>query len=73
MPGIAWKFVPAALLVGLQPLVASFSGRVFNYPQLFWAMPDVVSWLILGVVLGGVAGAARVVIVARRTVSRQKH
>ena len=73
MPGIAWKFVPAALLVGLQPLVAAFSGRVFSYPQLFWAMPDVVSWLILGAVLGGVAGAARVVIVARRTVSRQKH
>jgi CubicO group peptidase (beta-lactamase class C family) len=73
MPGIAWKFVPAALLAGLRPLVASFSGRVFSYPQLFWAMPDVVSWLILGTVLGGVAGAARVVIVARRTVSRRKH
>jgi CubicO group peptidase (beta-lactamase class C family) len=66
-PGIAWKFVPAALLVGLQPLVASFTGRVFSYPQLFWAMPDVVAWLMLGAALGGAAGAARVFAVARRT------
>ena len=66
-PGIAWKFVPAALLVGLQPLVASSAGRVFSYPQLFWAMPDVVAWLMLGAVLGGTAGAARVLAVARRT------
>jgi hypothetical protein len=51
-PGIAWKFVPAALLVGLQPLVASFAGRVFSYPQLFWAMPDVVAWLVLGAAAG---------------------
>lgn len=65
-PGIAWKFAPAALLVGLQPLVASFSGRVFSYPQLFWAMPDVVGWLILAAVLGGVAGSARILITARR-------
>ena len=65
-PGIAWKFVPAALLVGLQPLVTLFAGRVFSYPQLFWAMPDVVSWLILAAVLGGAAGTARVLIVARR-------
>jgi CubicO group peptidase (beta-lactamase class C family) len=66
-PGIAWKFVPAALLVGLQPLVASFTGRVFSYPQLFWAMPDVVAWLMLGAALGGAAGAARVFAVAHRT------
>ena len=72
-PGIAWKFVPAALIVGLQPLVASFSDRVFSYPQLFWAMPDVVSWLMLGAVLGCAAGTARILIVARRTVSRRKH
>ena len=65
-PGIAWKFVPAALLVGMQPLVTLFAGRVFSYPQLFWAMPDVVSWLILAAVLGGAAGTARVLIVARR-------
>jgi len=71
-PGIAWKFVPAALLVGLQPLVGSFAGRVFSYPQLFWAMPDVVSWLILGAVLGCAVGTARVLIVARRTVSRRR-
>jgi hypothetical protein len=66
-PGIAWKFVPAALLVGLQPLVASFADRVFSYPQLFWAMPDVVAWLMLAAALGGAAGAARVFAVARRT------
>jgi CubicO group peptidase (beta-lactamase class C family) len=66
-PGIAWKFVPAALLAGLQPLVAFFAGRVFSYPQLFWAMPDVVAWLMLGAALGGASGAARVFSVARRT------
>ena len=65
-PGIAWKFAPAGLLVGLQPLVAFFAGRVFSYPQLFLAMPDVVSWLILGALLGGAAGAVRVSILARR-------
>ena len=71
-PGIAWKFVPAALLVGLQPLVASFGGRVFSYPQLFWAMPDVVGWLIVGAVLGGAVATARILIVARRTDSRRR-
>lgn len=64
-PGIAWKFAPAALLVGLRPLVAFFAGRVFSYPQLFWAMPDVVSWMILAAMLGGVAGTVRVLTVAR--------
>jgi hypothetical protein len=63
--GIAWKFVPAALLVGLQPLVALFADRVFSYPQLFRAMPDVVGWLILAAVLGAAAGTARVLIVWR--------
>ena len=71
-PGIAWKFVPAALLVGLQPLVASFAGRVFSYPQLFWAMPDVAVWLTLGAALGGAAGAARVFAVARRTTTKTR-
>jgi len=71
-PGIAWKFVPAALLVGLQQLVASFADRVFSYPQLFWAMPDVVAWLMLGAVLGGAAGAARVFALARRTTAGTK-
>jgi CubicO group peptidase (beta-lactamase class C family) len=71
-PGIAWKFVPAALLVGLQPLVALFAGRVFSYPQLFWSMPDVVGWLMLGAVLGGAAGTARILMVARRNVSRRR-
>jgi hypothetical protein len=71
-PGIAWKFVPAVLLVGLQPLMASFAGRVFSYPQLFWAMPDVVVWLTLGAALGGAAGAARVFAVARRTTAKTR-
>lgn len=71
-PGIAWKFVPAALLVGLQPLVASFSGRVFSYPQLFWAMPDVVGWIILAAGLGGTAGTVRILIVARRAASQRR-
>lgn len=65
-PGIAWKFVPAALLVALQPLVASFAGRVFSYPQLFWAMPDVVGWMILATVLGVAARVARLFIASRR-------
>jgi hypothetical protein len=71
-PGIAWKFVPAALLVGLQPLVASFAGRVFSYPQLFLAMPDVVAWLMLGAAVGGAVGAARVYAVARRTTAETR-
>ena len=70
-PGIAWQLVPALLLVGLQPLVASF-GRVFSYTQLFWAMPDVVSWLILGTVLGVAAGTARILFVAQSGAYRRK-
>jgi uncharacterized protein involved in exopolysaccharide biosynthesis len=40
---------------------------VFSYPQLFWATPDVLAWLMLGAALGGAAGAAHVFAVAHRT------
>jgi hypothetical protein len=50
------------------PWPGSFTtGRVFSYPQLFWATPDVVAWLMLGAALGGAAGAAHVFAVAHRT------
>lgn len=70
-PGLAWKFVPVALLVGLQPLVKFFAGRVFSYWQLFLAMPDVVLWLVVSAVLGTSIGIAHVVVVVRRNLKPQ--
>lgn len=64
--GIVWKFLPAALLIGLQPLVGFFSGRVFSYWQLFLAMPDVVTYLGVNGVLGAITGLARIAYLARR-------
>lgn len=64
-PGILWKFVPAALLIGLQPLVGLFAGRVFSYWQLFLAMPDVVLWLMLSTLMGTAIGVAHIMFVAQ--------
>lgn len=64
VPGIVWKFVPAALLVGLPSVVELFSGRVFSYKQLFLSMPDVVTWLSLSALLGVAIGVAHTAIVA---------
>lgn len=65
-PGIAWKFVPVALLVGLQPLVGLLSGRVFSHHQLFLAMLEVVIWLGSSGLLGAITGMGRILILARR-------
>jgi hypothetical protein len=67
-PGIAWKFVPAALLVGLPSLVGLVAGRVFSYEQLFRSMPDVIAWLGLSAVLGITLGVLHIAIVVRRGV-----
>lgn len=47
-----WMLVPLALLAALPALTTTFSGRVFGYEQLFWAMPDVVAFLGLAAVTG---------------------
>ncbi len=65
VPRIAWKFFPAALLIGLQALVGFFAGRVFSYWQLFLAMPEVMLWLVLSAVLGTSMGVAQAVVLAR--------
>jgi len=70
VPGIVWKFVPAALLVGLPSLVGLFAGRMFSYRQLFLSIPDAILWLSLSAVLGTIIGVARIVIVARRSLVR---
>jgi hypothetical protein len=66
VPGVVWQFVPVALLVGVQSLVALFAGRMFSYHQLFLSMPDVMLWLTVSAVLGIAVGLSRVVIVVRR-------
>jgi CubicO group peptidase (beta-lactamase class C family) len=70
VPGIVWQFVPMAVLIGMQSLVALFAGRVFSFHQLYLSMPDVMLWLTLSAVLGISTGAARVIIMVRRREER---
>lgn len=45
--GIAWMFFPLVVVLAMPWLVGMMSDRIFNYQQLFRAMPDVMLWLSL--------------------------
>ncbi|MBF2027979.1 MAG: beta-lactamase family protein, partial [Oscillatoriales cyanobacterium C42_A2020_001] len=50
--GIAWMFFPVVVVFAMPWLVGMVSDRIFNYIQLFRAMPDVILWLSLCAGLG---------------------
>ncbi len=66
VPGLIWAFTPAGLLIALPRLTAAFTGRVFGYVHLFFALPDIVVWLGLSAVLGASLGTARIALLVRR-------
>jgi hypothetical protein len=65
IPGVVWLFLPAAVLVSLPWVVATFTDRVFGYGLLFLAMPDVLIWLSVGAVTGILVGMGRILAPAR--------
>lgn len=67
LPGIAWKFLPAfMLLVGIPALTARFAGRVFGIVNLYKSMLGIFAWLALTGALGVINGVARIAVLARR-------
>lgn len=59
--GIAWMFFPVVILLAMPWLVEMTSDRIFNYPQLFRAMLDVMLWLSLCAGLGFINGTLRLI------------
>lgn len=57
--GIAWMFFPLVVVLAMPWLVGMMSDRIFNYQQLFRAMPDVMLWLGLCAGFGLVNGTTR--------------
>jgi CubicO group peptidase (beta-lactamase class C family) len=58
---IAWMFFPFVIVLAMPWLVGMTSDRIFNYQQLFRAMPDVMLWLGLCAVLGSINGTIRLI------------
>jgi CubicO group peptidase (beta-lactamase class C family) len=59
--GVAGPFAPAALTLLVPTLLARFSGRVFSWPVLFLAAPDLLACLVLAAAMGAALGSARAV------------
>lgn len=59
--GIAWMFFPLVLVLAMPWIVGMMSDRIFNYPQLFRAMPDIMLWLGLCAGVGFINGTIRLV------------
>jgi CubicO group peptidase (beta-lactamase class C family) len=59
--GLAGPFAPAALTLLVPTLVARFSDRVFSWPVLFLALPDLLACLVLAAAMGVALGSARAV------------
>lgn len=59
--GIAWMFFPLVVVLAMPWLVGMMSDRIFNYQQLFRAMPDVMLWLSLCAGLGSINGTIRLI------------
>lgn len=60
LPGVAWKFFPAVLLVALPALLPLMTDRVFGAAMLWRAMPEVFLWLAACAVPCVINGAARI-------------
>ena len=58
---ITWMFFPVVVVLAMPWLVRRVSDRIFNYPQLFRAMPDVMLWLGLCAGLGSINGTIRLI------------
>jgi hypothetical protein len=65
--GIAWMFFPVVVVLAMPWLVGMTSDRIFNYIQLFRAMPDVMLWLSLCAGLGFINGTLRLVTCANHS------
>lgn len=57
--GITWMFFPLVVVLAMPWLVGMMSDRIFNYQQLFRAMPDVMVWMGLCAGLGSINGTIR--------------
>lgn len=60
LPGAAWKFFPAILLVALPALLPLMTDRIFGAAMLWRAMPEVFLWLAACAVPCVINGAARI-------------
>jgi CubicO group peptidase (beta-lactamase class C family) len=59
--GVAGPFTLAAMTLLVPTLVARFSGRVFSWPVLFLAVPDLLGCLGLAAAMGAALGSARAI------------
>jgi CubicO group peptidase (beta-lactamase class C family) len=59
--GVVGPFAPVALTLLVPTLLARFSGRVFSWPVLFLAVPDLLGCLGLAAAMGAALGSARAV------------
>lgn len=59
--GIAWMFFPGILVLAMPWIVGMTSDRIFNYIQLFRAMPEIMVWLSICAGLGFINGAIRLI------------
>jgi CubicO group peptidase (beta-lactamase class C family) len=59
--GIVWMFFPMILGLAMPWLVGMTSDRIFNYMQLFRAMPDLMLWLSFCAGLGSINGGIRLI------------
>jgi CubicO group peptidase (beta-lactamase class C family) len=64
---IGGAFVPVMILLILPWQLALVSDRFFGYALLLRSMPDLVIWLSLCAILGGLNGTARLILLAQRT------
>jgi hypothetical protein len=65
--GVVGPFIPAALTLLVPTLLARFSGRVFSWPVLLLAAPDLIACLVLAAAMGAALGSARAVMVISHT------
>lgn len=65
LPGLVWQITPAVLVPAMPALLGAAIGRYFSFGQIFLAMPDVLTWLCAGAVLGTALAGVRAVALVR--------